>query len=88
MVVGGLLFAGAAFRSKCLPVAAVVLFGAGLLVNLVLAVVPAPELLQTVGTAIRNVGLVGMGWSILAGGARLHERGSKGLTGHDPHQRQ
>jgi hypothetical protein len=66
MVVGGLLFAGAAFRSKSLPVVAVVLFGGGLLVNLVLAVVPTPELLQTVGTAIRNAGLVGMGYSILS----------------------
>jgi hypothetical protein len=65
MVIGGLLFAGAAFRSNSLPVVAVVLFGGGLLVNLVLALLPAPELLQTVGTAIRNAGLVGMGCSIL-----------------------
>jgi hypothetical protein len=66
MVVGGLLFAGAALRSKSLPVGAVALFGGGLLVNLALALIPAPELLQTVGTALRNAGLVGMGCSILA----------------------
>jgi hypothetical protein len=45
------------------------LFAAGLLVNLGLAVVPAPDILQTVGTAIRNAGIVGMGYVLLFGGA-------------------
>lgn len=65
MVVGGLLFANSALRGKGLPAAAVLLFGIGLLVNLVLAVVPVPDILQTVGTAIRNAGLVGMGYAVL-----------------------
>lgn len=65
MVVGGLLFAGAALRAGGLPRPAVRLFGAGLLINLVLALVPLPDILQTVGTAIRNAGLVGMGYAIL-----------------------
>lgn len=67
MVVGGLVFAWAAFRSAALPKVAVLLFGAGLLVNLGLAVVSAPEILQTTGTAIRNAGLVGMGYALLVG---------------------
>ena len=67
MVAGGLLFASAALRTKSLPAAAVRLFGGGLLVNLALALVPAPDILQTVGTAIRNAGLVGMGYAILHG---------------------
>jgi hypothetical protein len=71
MVSGGLLFAGAGLRAKSLPAIAVWLFGAGLFVNLVLALVPAPDILQTAGTAVRNAGLVGMGCSILHG---RHER--------------
>ena len=67
MVVGGLLFTGAALRAGGLPRPAVWLFGAGLLVNLLLALVPAPDILQTVGTAVRNAGLVGMGYAILFG---------------------
>jgi len=65
MVVGGLLFAGAALRSRSLPAVAVWLFGGGLLVNLVLALVPSPDIMQTLGTAVRNAGLVGMGYTTL-----------------------
>jgi hypothetical protein len=67
MVVGGLVFAWAALRSSAFPKLAVLLFGAGLFVNLGLAVVPAPDILQTVGTAIRNAGIVGMGYALLFG---------------------
>jgi hypothetical protein len=71
MVVGGLLFTGAALRARSLPAVTVWLFGGGLLVNLALALVPAPEILQTVGTSLRNAGLVGMGYAILReGGGR------------------
>ena len=68
LVVGGLLFVWSAIRSTALPRYAVLLFGTGLLVNLVLALVPAPDILQTVGTAIRNAGIVGMGYALLSGG--------------------
>jgi len=67
MVIGGLLFAASAFTTKGLPTFAVALFASGLLVNLVLALVPGPDMLQTVGTAIRNAGLVLMGRAILRG---------------------
>lgn len=65
MVIGGLLFASAALRSNGLPRGAVWLFGGGLVVNLLLAVLPVPDILQTMGTAIRNAGLVGMGYTLL-----------------------
>ena len=65
MVIGGLAFAWSALRTGCLPNTAVWLFISGLVVNLVLAVLPAPDILQTVGTSLRNAGLVGFGWSIL-----------------------
>jgi len=67
MVIGGLLFARAALRTIVLPKLAVRLFGAGLLINLGLALVPAPDILQTVGTVIRNAGLAGMGYGLLFG---------------------
>ena len=65
MVIGGLLFAWAAWRTRGLPRIAVGLFGAGLLMNLLLALVPAPDILQTLGTLVRNAGLVGMGYALL-----------------------
>jgi hypothetical protein len=71
MVIGGLLFTLAALRAGGLPKTALLLFGAGLLVNLTLALLPAPDILQTLGTAIRNAGLIGMGYAILRGGQDL-----------------
>ncbi len=65
MVIGGLLFAWSALRAHWLPSFSVLLFAAGLAVNLVLALVPAPDILQTVGTAVRNLGVVSMGYAIL-----------------------
>lgn len=67
MIVGGLLFAGSALKGKALPALTVSMFGIGLLVNLVLALLPAPDILQTLGTALRNAGLVGMGYAVLHG---------------------
>lgn len=65
MIAGGLMFAAGAFRARALPRAAIVLFATGLCVNLVLALLPAPDILQTIGTAIRNAGLVWMGYGLL-----------------------
>jgi len=69
MVVGGLLFAWSALRGGWLPKAAVGLFAAGIAMNLLLALLPAPDILQTIGTAARNVGLMGMGYATLRGPA-------------------
>lgn len=69
MVGGGLLFAGAGLHSGWTPRWALGLFAAGLAVNLLLALLPAPDILQTVGSGLRNLGLMGLGWAVLAGGA-------------------
>lgn len=74
MVGGGLLFAGAGLRSGWRPRWALRLFAGGLGVNLLLALVPAPDILQTVGSGLRNLGLMGLGWAVLARG-RTESRG-------------
>ncbi|MFO1313126.1 MAG: hypothetical protein U1F41_13785 [Burkholderiales bacterium] len=66
MVAGGAMFAWDAWRSRALPRLAVALFAAGLAVNLALALLPAPDMLQTAGSALRNAGLVAMGWALIA----------------------
>lgn len=65
MVIGGLLFAWEAYRASDLPRTAVLLFAGGLLLNLVLTALPTPDLMQTLGTGLRNAGLVGMGYATL-----------------------
>lgn len=65
MVLGGLLFAGSALRAGWLPKWPLWLFAFGLAVNLILALVPGPDILQTIGSAGRNVGLMAMGYGIL-----------------------
>ena len=66
MVLGGALFAFAALRARWLPQWALWLFLAGLATNLVVALLPVPDSLQTVGSTLRNIGLMGMGHAILA----------------------
>jgi hypothetical protein len=68
MVLGGLLFSLGSLRSGWLPRGPVLLFLAGIVTNLVLALLPGPDILQTVGSALRNVGLMGMGYVILFDG--------------------
>ena len=66
MVAGGLLFSGAALGARTLPRGAVALFLAGIVTNLVLAFLPAPEILQTAGSTLRNLGLIAIGVAIFA----------------------
>ena len=61
MVVGGAGFGWATLRAGVFPRWTAMLFLTGLTINLVLALLPAPDLLQTIGTTLRNAGLVGMG---------------------------
>lgn len=68
MVFGGLLFAWSALRAGWLPKGALVLFAAGLVWNLILALLPAPDILQTIGSTARNLGLMAMGYAILTRG--------------------
>lgn len=65
MVLGGLMFAWAALRAGWLPRAGLLLFAGGLAGNLLLAFIPVPDLLQTVGSAVRNLGLMTMGYAVL-----------------------
>jgi hypothetical protein len=65
MVIGGVLFAVSAMRAGWYPRFAVLVFLAGLVVNLALALLPAPDILQTIGSAMRNLGLMAMGHALL-----------------------
>lgn len=65
MVGGGLLFGFAALKAGVLWQKAVLLFISGLLLNLVLTFLPVPDILQTVGSTIRNLGLIGMGVGLM-----------------------
>jgi hypothetical protein len=64
MIVGGVCFGWASLRAGVLPRWSATTFLLGLSINLLLGLLPAPELLQTIGTAVRNAGLIGMGWAI------------------------
>jgi len=70
MVCGGFLFGWSSLRVGWFPKLSLALFLTGLTVNLVLALVPAPDILQTVGSAIRNAGLIAMGHAALTKRAR------------------
>lgn len=65
MVLGGLLFAWATLRACWLPRSATGLFACGIVLNLLLGLLPFPDIWQTLGTALRNTGLVLMGCKIL-----------------------
>jgi len=68
MVVGGLLFARSAWRAAWLPRMPIACFSAGLVVNFLLALVPAPDIFQTLGSGLRNIGLILIGYSLIFGG--------------------
>ena len=65
MVLGGFMFAWSTLRAGWLPGGALLLFATGILWNLALALLPAPDILQTIGSAARNLGLMAMGYAIL-----------------------
>ncbi|MCT0205111.1 hypothetical protein KQ302_08390 [Synechococcus sp. CS-602] len=65
MVYGGLCFGFATARSSVFPWWTARLFLIGIVLNFLLALVPVPDLLQTLGTVLRNAGLVGMGWAVV-----------------------
>ena len=65
MVLGGLMFAWSALRAGWLPRGALLLFAVGLICNFLVALLPVPDILQTIGSAARNLGLMAMGYAIL-----------------------
>lgn len=70
MIVGGFSFGAAILRAGQLPAATAWLFIAGLAANLAAALLPLPETAQMIGSAVRNLGLAGMGYAILRHGRR------------------
>lgn len=64
MILSGLAFGWATLRARVLPAWTAVLFLGGIALNLVVGLLPAPDILQTLGTALRNGGLVGMGIAV------------------------
>lgn len=64
MVLGGLTFGWATLRGGALPAWTAGLFLAGVCTNLMLALLPGPDLLQTLGSGLRNAGLASMGWTL------------------------
>lgn len=66
MVAGGLLFGWGLLREGWRPRFAVVLFVGGILLNLTVWLAPVPDVLQTLGSTIRNLGIVAMGCAVLA----------------------
>lgn len=67
MIVGGLLFGFSALRARVLPRSGLILFVVGLSVNLGVGLAPLPEIVQTAGSTIRNLGLIWVGVWILSG---------------------
>jgi hypothetical protein len=65
MVIGGLLFGIASLRLDVLPRAALLAFLLGVTLNLLFSLLPVPALWQTIGSTVRNVGLIAMGVSLL-----------------------
>ena len=66
MVLGGLAFGAASLRAKQLPAWACAVFLVGVIANAALALAAAPEMLHTAASLCRNLGLAGMGASLLA----------------------
>jgi hypothetical protein len=64
MVVGGLLFGLDSLRVGVLSRCAVSLFIVGIILNFGLALLPLPDILQVLGSSVRNLGIIAMGIGI------------------------
>ena len=67
MIFGGIMFSWSALRARWLPKHSILLFLIGLSINLILSLLPAPAILQTIGSVVRNLGIAAMGYFILFG---------------------
>jgi hypothetical protein len=65
MVAGGTMFGIASLRAKVLLRGAVSLFMAGIILNFGVALLPLPDILQILGSSLRNLGLIAMGVSVI-----------------------
>ena len=70
MIAGGVFFAVGSLWAGVLPRSAVLVFAAGLLLNLLFGLLPVPDLWQTIGSTLRNIGLIGMGAALVRGPPR------------------
>lgn len=66
MVIGGLMFGISSLSISFLPRFSIILFISGLTLNLIFALLPVPDISQIIGSTIRNIGLMAMGYSILS----------------------
>lgn len=65
MVAGGTMFGIASLRAKVLWQGAISLFMIGIILNLGVAILPLPDILQILGSSVRNLGLIAMGVSVI-----------------------
>ena len=65
MVVGGTMFGIASLRAKVLWKSAASLFLVGIILNLGIGLLPLPDILQILGSSVRNLGLMAMGISVI-----------------------
>lgn len=65
MVVGGAMFGLDSLRTRVLWQGAIGLFVVGIILNLGLALLPLPDILQTLGSSVRNLGLITMGIGVM-----------------------
>jgi hypothetical protein len=65
MVAGGTMFEIASLRAKVLWQGAASIFMVGIILNLGVALLPLPDILQILGSSVRNLGLIAMGVSVL-----------------------
>lgn len=65
MVAGGTKFGVASLRAKVLWQGAVILFLVGMILNLGVALLPLPDILQILGISVRNLGLIAMAVSVI-----------------------
>ena len=64
MLVGGAAFGWATIRARVFPPWTGWLFLGGLTLNLLVGLLPVPDILQTLGSTIRNIGLITMGVAV------------------------
>jgi hypothetical protein len=71
MILGGVLFGISAIKARVLSRFGTILFLIGITVNLVVGLTPLPDIVQTIGSAVRNVGLMCIGGGILRDRTRI-----------------
>jgi hypothetical protein len=65
MIVGGMLFGFAALQANYLPRWTVLLFLCGITTHLIVAIISDQDVFRTMGSSLRNMGLMGMGLTLL-----------------------